>query len=75
MFGGSFYVVVSASFSHTEWGWCKRFPTFKRGVCEKCYPVLSGGGAQKVLDPQCPHFVAPPPLPIMNDQSLHLSEQ
>ena len=31
---------------------------------------LGGGGAQKVLDPRFSHFVAPPPLPVINDQSL-----
>ena len=29
-----------------------------------------GGGAQKVSDPRFSHFVAPPPLPVINDQSL-----
>ena len=35
------------------------------------YPVLRrgrGGGPQNVSDPR--HFLAPPPLPVINDQSL-----
>ena len=31
---------------------------------------MSCEGAQKVSDPQFSHFVAPPPLPVINDQSL-----
>ena len=43
----------------------------------KFYPykkVRWGGGAQTVLDPQFSHFVAPPPLPVINDQSLSAEE-
>ena len=39
------------------------------GGLEKFYPVLRWGGAQNVLDPRFPHFVAPP-LSVINDQSL-----
>ena len=50
----------------------KKFPPFKRGGRKKFYPVLRGGGAQKVSDPRFSHFVAPPPLPVINDQSLSI---
>ena len=51
-------------------GACK-VSTLKKGVRERFYPILRGGGAQKVLDLRFSHFVAPP-LPIINDQSLIL---
>ena len=71
-FWGSFDTLARI-FSHTEWvgvgvggGGRKTFPPFKRRVGrEKFYLVLSvwggGGGAQKVLDPQFSHIVAPLP--------------
>ena len=33
-----------------------KFPSFKRGMCEKFYPVLigGGGGEQNVSDPRFP---------------------
>ena len=42
------------------------------GRARKVLPCLERGGAQKVLDPLFSHFVAPPPLPLVNDPSLKL---
>ena len=46
-------------YPYKKGGW-KKFPLFKTGA-HKVLPCLDGGGAQKVLDPQFSHFVAPPP--------------
>ena len=52
-----------------EGGDANRFPPFKTEVeTPKFYPVLRREGAQRVLDSQFSHFVAP--LPIINDRSL-----
>ena len=51
-------------------GGAKSFHPQKGGRRKKFYPVLRGG-AQKVSDPRFSHVVAPPPLPIINDQSLN----
>ena len=39
----------------------------------KGFTVLRGGGGQKVSDTRFSHYVAPPPLPLINDQSLKTS--
>ena len=64
------YYAVAWSFSHTEWGAQNKFPLFKKGGGTKSF-TLSWGRAQKVLDPRFSHFVAPPSLPVINDQSLN----
>ena len=46
----------------------KKFPPFKRGE-QKVLPCLEGG-AQKVSDLAIFSFCSPPPLPVINDQSL-----
>ena len=49
------------------------FPLLKRGGgARKVLPCLEGGGGAKVSDTRSSHFVAPPPLPVINDQSLRL---
>ena len=45
------------------------FPLFKTLGAQKVLPCLEGGGAQKVSDLRFSHFV-PPPLPVINYQSL-----
>ena len=37
---------------------------------QEVLPCLEGG-RKKVSDPRFSHFVAPPPLPIINDQSIN----
>ena len=46
------------------------FPLFKKGDTHFVYPILRGGGPQKVPDPRFFDFVAP--LSVINDQSLTL---
>ena len=72
-FWGSFYA-VAWSFSHIEGGGgTKSFHSIKGGGGggwhKRFYPVLKGGGDQKVSVLQFSHFVATP-LPVSNDQSL-----
>ena len=62
------------SFSHAE-GEHKRFwGSFYAGACFTFSHIEVGrwgGGAQNGSDPRFPNFVAPPPpLPVINDQSL-----
>ena len=45
-----------------------KFPLFKRGGCEKFYPVLRGGGRKEFRTRDFP--ILKPPLPVINDQSL-----
>ena len=52
----------------TDGGVQKMF-TFKRRGGGQVLPCLEGGAA-KVLDPQFSHFLAPTPLPLINDGSL-----
>ena len=72
-FLGSFYVVAS-SFSHIEGG-APKVSTLLKGGRNKFYPVLRGGGAQKVSDSRFSRFAAPPPLPVINDQSLKMRKK
>ena len=51
-------------------GGAKSVHSLKGGGARKVLPCLEGGGAQKVSDPRFSHFVAPPPLPVISDQSL-----
>ena len=56
-------------YSHVEGGGAKSFHSLKAGV-RKVLPCLEEG-TQKVADQQFSNFVAPPPpLPVINDQSL-----
>ena len=51
----------------------KSFHSLKGGGGEKFYPVLRGVGRQKFWTRNFFHFVAPPPpLPVINDQSLSM---
>ena len=47
----------------------KKFPPFNREGRKKFYPVLRGAGA-KSFGPAIFPFCSPPPLPVINDQSL-----
>ena len=66
--------VVACSFSHIELeldrgggGGHKKFPLFKKGGgVQKVLPCLEGWGPE-VSDMQFSHFVAPPPLPVINN--------
>ena len=53
----------------------KKLPPFKEGggEAQNVLPSLEGGGGQKLSDPRFSDFVAPPPppLPVINDQSLN----
>ena len=51
---------VGILFSHAEGG----------GGAQNGLPYLQGGGKQNVSGPQFSHFAPPPPLPVINDQSL-----
>ena len=58
-------------------GGSRRFPPFMKkkggGRCEKFDPVMRWGeGVQQVSNPPFSLFVAPGPLPVINDWSLSL---
>ena len=69
-FGGRFHA-VACRFSHTEWGH-KKFPLCKRegggGGAQQVLPCLERG-RNKFRACDFPIFLAPPPLPVINDQS------